>query len=228
MEWAFRSPSRLRERMEAAEPGSFSPAGLAALSEDRAVELFSEKPALHRYPKSMGKRAHAVAEMLVDEYDGVASAVWTTAADGSELYRRLRALPGYGEEKAKIFVALLAKRLGIRPDGWREGSPTTRPDQPQTWAAPLSSRWCASGSRRRNRRARPSSSRGQASAQASERAPLASKVSPRSSASAAMADGSASPRPSGPTPSRASSTSAKSRQGVASTRADRLAAVASA
>ena len=134
MEWAFRSPSRLRERMEAAEPGSFSPAGLAALSEDRAVELFSEKPALHRYPKSMGKRAHAVAEMLVDEYDGVASAVWTTAADGSELYRRLRALPGYGEEKAKIFVALLAKRLGIRPDGWREAAGVFADDAPRSAA----------------------------------------------------------------------------------------------
>ena len=134
MEWAFRSPSRLRERMEAAEPGSFSPAGLAALSEDRAVELFSEKPALHRYPKSMGKRAHAVAEMLVDEYDGVASAVWTTAADGSELYRRLRALPGYGEEKAKIFVALLAQRLGIRPDGWREAAGVFADDAPRSAA----------------------------------------------------------------------------------------------
>lgn len=134
MEWAFRSPSRLRERMEAAEPGSFSPAGLAALSEDRAVELFSEKPALHRYPKSMGKRAHAVAEMLVDEYDGAASALWTTVADGSELYRRLRALPGYGEEKAKIFVALLAKRLGIRPDGWREAAGVFADDTPRSAA----------------------------------------------------------------------------------------------
>lgn len=134
MEWAFRSPSRLRERMEAAEPGSFSPAGLAALSEDRAVELFAEKPALHRYPKSMGKRAHAVAEMLVDEYDGAASALWTTAADGSELYRRLRALPGYGEEKAKIFLALLAKRLGIRPDGWREAAGVFADDTPRSAA----------------------------------------------------------------------------------------------
>ena len=134
MEWAFRSPSRLRERMEAAEPGSFSPAGLAALSEDRAVELFSEKPALHRYPKSMGKRAHAVAEMLVDEYDGVASAVWTTAADGSELYRRLRALPGYGEEKAKIFVALLAKRLDVRLDGWQKAAGAFGDDTPRSAA----------------------------------------------------------------------------------------------
>lgn len=82
----------------------------------------------------MGKRAHAVAEMLVDEYDGVASAVWTTAADGSELYRRLRALPGYGEEKAKIFVALLAKRLGIRPDGWREAAGVFADDAPRSAA----------------------------------------------------------------------------------------------
>ena len=116
MEWAFRSPSRLRERMEAAEPGSFSPAGLAALSEDRAVELFSEKPALHRYPKSMGKRAHAVAEMLVDEYDGVASAVWTTAADGSELYRRLRALPG-PEQVVPFGTSLhISGRDGLGPE----------------------------------------------------------------------------------------------------------------
>lgn len=134
MEWAFRSPARLRERMEAAKSGSFSPAGLAALSEDQAVELFAEKPALHRYPKSMGKRAHAVAQLLVDDYDGDTEALWSTAADGPDVYKRLRALPGYGEEKAKIFVALLAKRLDVRPDGWEEAAGVFADDTPRSAA----------------------------------------------------------------------------------------------
>ncbi|MCB1027618.1 MAG: HhH-GPD-type base excision DNA repair protein [Microthrixaceae bacterium] len=134
MEWAFRSPARLRERMEAADPGSFSPAGLAALGEDRAVELFAEKPALHRYPKSMGKRAHAVAQALVDDYEGDAAALWHTATDGADLYRRLRALPGYGEEKAKIFVALLAKRLDVRPEGWEQAAGVFADDTPRSAA----------------------------------------------------------------------------------------------
>lgn len=76
MEWAFRSPARLRERMEAAEPNSFSPEGLAALDEEDVIALFAEKPALHRYPKSMAKRAHGVARILVDEYGGDAATLW--------------------------------------------------------------------------------------------------------------------------------------------------------
>jgi uncharacterized HhH-GPD family protein len=134
MEWAFRSPARLRERMEASRPGSFSPAGLAALDEDAAVALFTDKPALHRYPASMGKRAHAVARALVEDYGGDAASLWTTAADGAELYRRLRALPGYGEEKARIFVALLAKRLGVRPDGWEQAAGPFADDTPRSAA----------------------------------------------------------------------------------------------
>ncbi|MEZ5380298.1 MAG: HhH-GPD-type base excision DNA repair protein [Microthrixaceae bacterium] len=134
MEWAFRSPARLRERMEASQPGSFSPAGLAALDEDAAVALFTDKPALHRYPASMGKRAHAVARALVEDYGGDAASLWTTAADGAELFRRLRALPGYGEEKSRIFVALLAKRLGVRPDGWERAAGPFADDVPRSAA----------------------------------------------------------------------------------------------
>ena len=134
MEWAFRSPARLRERMEAAEPNSFSPEGLAALDEEDVIALFAEKPALHRYPKSMAKRAHGVARILVDEYGGDAATLWQTADDGAELYRRLRTLPGYGEEKAKIFVALLAKRLDVRLDGWQKAAGAFGDDTPRSAA----------------------------------------------------------------------------------------------
>lgn len=134
MEWAFRSPARLKDRMEAAEPGSFSPEGLASLDEEDVIALFAEKPALHRYPKSMATRAHGVAQVLVDEFGGDTATLWQTADDAAELYRRLRTLPGYGEEKAKIFVALLAKRLDVRLDGWQEAADPFGDDTPRSAA----------------------------------------------------------------------------------------------
>lgn len=116
MEWAFASPARLAERLD--EP--LEPATLAALPPERVEELFRTKPALHRYPGSMAKRAHALAQHLVEEYGGDAATVWETAEDGAELLRRLKALPGYGDQKAKIFLALLGKQCGVTPQGWRE------------------------------------------------------------------------------------------------------------
>ena len=134
MEWAFRSPARLRERMEAAKPGSFSPEGLASMDEEDVIALFADKPALHRYPKSMAKRAHGVAQILVDEFGSDTASLWQTAENGAELYRRLRTLPGYGEEKAKIFVALLAKRLNVRLEGWQEAAGAFGDDTPRSAA----------------------------------------------------------------------------------------------
>lgn len=116
MEWAFRSPSALRERLG----GDLDARVIAATDPDDLVDVFSEKPALHRYPGSMAKRVHALCEYLVEEYDGSAERLWIDAASGADLSRRLRALPGFGEEKAKVFVAVLGKRLGIRPDGWED------------------------------------------------------------------------------------------------------------
>jgi uncharacterized HhH-GPD family protein len=83
---------------------------------------FKTKPAVHRFPGSMAKRAHALAQVIVDEYGGDTATVWTGAADGADLYDRLRALPGFGEEKSKIFIALLAKRLGVKPAGWEDAA----------------------------------------------------------------------------------------------------------
>ncbi|MDP9144947.1 MAG: Fe-S cluster assembly protein HesB, partial [Actinomycetota bacterium] len=82
--------------------------------------VFRGPPAIHRYPASMAKRAQDLARVIVQEYDGNAENLWVTAESGDELLRRLRALPGFGAEKSRIFVGILGKRLGVRPDGWEE------------------------------------------------------------------------------------------------------------
>jgi uncharacterized HhH-GPD family protein len=116
MEWAFRGPARLKERLG----GTLDCNAIAAMSEDDVVAVFQAKPALHRFPGSMGKRTYALCRYLADEYDGDAAKVWTGASSGADLLARVQALPGFGQEKAKIFVALLAKRFGVRPEGWDE------------------------------------------------------------------------------------------------------------
>jgi uncharacterized HhH-GPD family protein len=113
MEWAFKGPATLQARL-----GDLDAARIAELSPDELDAAFRAKPAVHRFPSAMAKRTHALARTIVDEYRGDAAAVWRDARTGAELYDRLRALPGFGDEKAKIFLALLAKRLGVRPDGW--------------------------------------------------------------------------------------------------------------
>jgi uncharacterized HhH-GPD family protein len=118
MEWAFQAPSILRERLG----GQLDAGKLAAMSEDDVIQLFVEKPALHRYPASMAKRAHALCLALTESYDGDAERVWKDATTGQELVERLLALPGFGPDKAKIFTAVLAKRLGVRPAGWEEAA----------------------------------------------------------------------------------------------------------
>jgi uncharacterized HhH-GPD family protein len=120
MEWAFRGPFTLRERLGGGE--RLDAAAIAAMDPDDFEAVFKAKPALHRFPGSMAKRTHALCRHLVDEYDGDAAAVWTTAATGEELLGRLRALPGYGDEKAKIFLAILGKRLHLAPPGWEQAA----------------------------------------------------------------------------------------------------------
>jgi uncharacterized HhH-GPD family protein len=117
MEWAFKGPHTLEQRL-----GGLEPAKLAAMTPEEVEAVFKAKPAVHRYPGSMAKRAHALAVQLVEEYGGDASRVWSDAATGDELVGRLLALPGFGEEKSKIFAALLAKRFGVRPPGWEEAA----------------------------------------------------------------------------------------------------------
>jgi uncharacterized HhH-GPD family protein len=118
MEVAFAGPARLAERLG----GALTPATIAARSPEDLEASFREKPALHRYPGSMAKRVHALAVHLMEEHEGDASRVWSQATTGAELKRRLVALPGFGDQKARIFVALLGKQCGVRPDGWEEAA----------------------------------------------------------------------------------------------------------
>jgi uncharacterized HhH-GPD family protein len=116
MEWAFMAPYRLKERMG----GVLDASKIAAYDPDELVTLFKGPPALHRFPGSMAKRTQEMCRVIADEYDGDAQRLWDTATDGEELFRRLTALPGYGKEKASIFTAILAKRMGVRPSGWED------------------------------------------------------------------------------------------------------------
>jgi len=115
MSWAFRGPATLATRLNGLDA-----ARIAAMSEDEVVAAFSDKPALHRYPGAMAKRTHALCGVIVDEYDGDAAAIWLGTDDPKELLARLKALPGFGEEKAKIFLALLGKRFDRAPTGWEK------------------------------------------------------------------------------------------------------------
>jgi uncharacterized HhH-GPD family protein len=130
MEWAFKGPYTLRERMG----GDLDATTLAAMSPEEVEELFKQKPALHRFPGSMGKRTHALAVVIAEDYGGDAGRVWKSAKDGADLYDRLRALPGYGDEKAKIFMAILAKRLGVKKKGWEEVAAPFSDDTPRSVA----------------------------------------------------------------------------------------------
>jgi uncharacterized HhH-GPD family protein len=118
LEKAFAGPRDLVKRLghepTAAELADYDPEALAA--------VFSERPALHRYPKAMAGRTQALCLILVERYDGDAAQIWKGAATGQDLVKRIGELPGFGPAKAQIFAALLGKQLGVRPDGWREAT----------------------------------------------------------------------------------------------------------
>src|ERR1700748_2433924 len=118
LEGAFSAPYELTKRLghnpTAEELAGYDPEALAA--------VFAERPALHRYPTSMAARVQALAQLLVASYGGDAGRVWGDATDGSDLLKRVAELPGFGAQKAQIFVALLGKRLGVQPAGWREAA----------------------------------------------------------------------------------------------------------
>jgi uncharacterized HhH-GPD family protein len=119
MERAFAGPHLIAERLGVPR---LDPAHVAGQDAQAFVALMTGPPAVHRYPGSMGARVQALATTIVESYDGDAAALWESADTGTELLRRLRALPGFGDQKARIFLALLGKQLGIRPDGWREAA----------------------------------------------------------------------------------------------------------
>jgi uncharacterized HhH-GPD family protein len=118
LERAFSAPRDLVARM-GHEPTAEE---LAAYNPEELAVVFGERPALHRFPKAMAARTQDMARLIVSEYAGDAAALWSTATSGAELLKRVAALPGFGEQKAKIFVALLGKQLGVQPPGWREAA----------------------------------------------------------------------------------------------------------
>lgn len=118
MESAFAGPEKIRTRI-----GSMSPAAIAGYDPERFVEIFKERPSVHRFPGSMAGRVQDLAATVERDWNGDATAIWTRGGpDGQEVLRRLKALPGFGEQKAKIFLALLGKQRGLQAQGWREAA----------------------------------------------------------------------------------------------------------
>jgi uncharacterized HhH-GPD family protein len=118
LEKAFSGPLELVRRL-GHEP---TVAELAEFDPDALAEIFSERPALHRYPRAMAARVQDLARLIMEQYDGEPAQVWESASSGTQLLKQVAALPGFGAQKAQIFVALLGKQLGVRPDGWQEAS----------------------------------------------------------------------------------------------------------
>jgi uncharacterized HhH-GPD family protein len=118
MEKAFTSPSVLAERMGVAPDGRLDAATIAALPPETLLEHFRTPPALHRFPGSMATRTQQLCQALVDDWGGDAANVWAGVDSGIELVRRIGSLPGFGDQKARIFGALLAKQFGVTPKGW--------------------------------------------------------------------------------------------------------------
>ncbi|MFI9239181.1 HhH-GPD-type base excision DNA repair protein [Streptomyces sp. NPDC053079] len=119
MEWAFTGPYTVAQRLGRDDLDAHE---IAEYDPEAFVALFSEKPAVHRYPGSMATRVQQLCQYLVEHYDGDASAVWRDVEDGGELLERLNALPGFGKQKSQIFLALLGKQFGVTPKGWREAA----------------------------------------------------------------------------------------------------------
>jgi len=115
MEIAFLGPQRLAERLGI----TLTPLAVAHTAPDELEAAFRVRPAIHRFPGAMAKRVRKLAEAIVDDYDGDAEAIWRDVTDAKVLHARLAALPGFGDEKASIFMALLAKQLDVRPRGWK-------------------------------------------------------------------------------------------------------------
>ena len=129
MEWAFAGPATLQQRL-----GHLDAKKIAAMDVEDFVAVCCEKPAIHRFPASMGRRIHDLCVLLADRYGGKGANVWKGVESGDELYRRLRELPGYGEEKSKIFVAILGKRMSVEPTDWRVAAGVFGDDVPRSVA----------------------------------------------------------------------------------------------
>ena len=119
MEKAFTSPAVLLERLGGS---ALDATVIAGYDPDAFEQVFRTPPALHRFPAAMAKRVQSLAQVLVDQFEGRADLVWTQASDGADLVARIGRLPGFGEQKARIFTALLGKQFDVRPPGWRAAS----------------------------------------------------------------------------------------------------------
>ena len=115
MEHAFRGPWKILDRF-----GTLAPDAIAAAEGESFAQLCATPPAIHRYGRSMAGRVQQLAAVVRDQYDGRAETIWTEAADTRDLIERLKALPGFGDQKARIFAALVGKQLEVRPAGWQE------------------------------------------------------------------------------------------------------------
>ena len=118
METAFAGPAKLKDRL-----GGLDAAAIAGYDPDKLVDVFRISPSVHRFPGSMAARVQALCAVVRDEWGGKAEAIWTRdAPSGAEILARLKALPGFGEQKAKIFLALLGKQYGLESNGWRDAA----------------------------------------------------------------------------------------------------------
>ncbi|MDH6679088.1 putative HhH-GPD family protein [Rhodococcus sp. LBL1] len=118
METAFAGPKKLDDRL-----GGLDIHKIAEMNPDDFIAVCAQPPAVHRFPKSMGERIQSLCGYIVENYDGDTAAIWTSGdPDGKEVLKRLKALPGYGDQKARIFLALLGKQIGVHPAGWREAA----------------------------------------------------------------------------------------------------------
>ena len=130
IELAFRGPHRIQERMGV----SLDAATIAAWDPDEFTALCCEKPAIHRFPAVMSGRIQELCAHIADEYDGRAERIWQRRRSADTVAANLRAVPGYGDEKVRIFLAILAKRFGVRPDGWEAAAAPFSDDQPRSVA----------------------------------------------------------------------------------------------
>ncbi|WP_460364634.1 HhH-GPD-type base excision DNA repair protein [Actinocorallia lasiicapitis] len=119
MEWAFNGPYTLTRRLGTKDLDAHE---IAGMDPEAFAAIMGEKPAVHRFPGSMAKRVQQLCQYLVEHYDGDAEQIWKGVPDGRTLLKRLNELPGFGKQKAQIFLALLGKQLGVTPPGWREAA----------------------------------------------------------------------------------------------------------
>lgn len=115
---AFSGPLELKRRL-----GGLDARRIAEMEPEKLEEFFATRPALHRFPRNMANRTREMCAVIAGDYDGDAGCVWSEAADGADLKRRLSALPGFGPMKVATLAAVLGKRLGVRPPGWEKVAP---------------------------------------------------------------------------------------------------------